>query len=444
MKIIIIGGTAAGMSAAAKVKRLQPEYDVLVFEKTPVVSLGACGLPYYVGDFFNDTERLIARTPEAFRKTGVELFTEHEVTDVDIEKRVVTVLDLTTGQTHQETYDQLMVASGASPILPPIKNLDLNGVHTLKTLQDGQDIKQLATNEQVKEVVIVGAGFIGLELAEAMHRLGKHVRIIQLDNRVIPDAFDTEVTAIMEEELINQGIQLNLDEFVTELQGRDTVQQVITNKGVYPADLIIIATGVKPNTQFLPLDSFDTLGNGALVIDEFGKTSQPNIYSAGDCASVYHRVRKENVFIPLATTANKLGRLVGENLAGKELTFQGTLGSSAVQVMSLEAGRTGITEKEAIDLGVPYKTVWIHDKNQTDYYPGQSPIHVKLVYHAETKVLLGGQIIGAKGAVLRVDVLATAIQKEMTTDELGMLDLCYAPPFARTWDVLNVAGNVAK
>lgn len=444
MKIIIIGGTAAGMSAAAKVKRLQPEYDVLVFEKTPVVSLGACGLPYYVGDFFNDTERLIARTPEAFRKTGVELFTEHEVTDVDIEKRVVTVLDLTTGQTHQETYDQLMVASGASPILPPIKNLDLKGVHTLKTLQDGQDIKQLATNEQVKEVVIVGAGFIGLELAEAMHRLGKHVRIIQLDNRVIPDAFDTEVTAIMEEELINQGIQLNLDEFVTELQGRDTVQQVITNKGVYPADLIIIATGVKPNTQFLPLDSFDTLGNGALVIDEFGKTSQPNIYSAGDCASVYHRVRKENVFIPLATTANKLGRLVGENLAGKELTFQGTLGSSAVQVMSLEAGRTGITEKEAIDLGVPYKTVWIHDKNQTDYYPGQSPIHVKLVYHAETKVLLGGQIIGAKGAVLRVDVLATAIQKEMTTDELGMLDLCYAPPFARTWDVLNVAGNVAK
>lgn len=444
MKIIIIGGTAAGMSAAAKVKRLQPEYDVLVFEKTPVVSLGACGLPYYVGDFFNDTERLIARTPEAFRKTGVELFTEHEVTDVDIEKRVVTVLNLTTGQTHQETYDQLMVASGASPILPPIKNLDLKGVHTLKTLQDGQDIKQLATNEQVKEVVIVGAGFIGLELAEAMHRLGKHVRIIQLDNRVIPDAFDTEVTAIMEEELINQGIQLNLDEFVTELQGRDTVQQVITNKGVYPADLIIIATGVKPNTQFLPLDSFDTLGNGALVIDEFGKTSQPNIYSAGDCASVYHRVRKENVFIPLATTANKLGRLVGENLAGKELTFQGTLGSSAVQVMSLEAGRTGITEKEAIDLGVPYKTVWIHDKNQTDYYPGQSPIHVKLVYHAETKVLLGGQIIGAKGAVLRVDVLATAIQKEMTTDELGMLDLCYAPPFARTWDVLNVAGNVAK
>lgn len=444
MKIIIIGGTAAGMSAAAKVKRLQPEYDVLVFEKTPVVSLGACGLPYYVGDFFNDTERLIARTPEAFRKTGVELFTEHEVTDVDIQKQVVTVLDLTTGQTHQETYDQLMVASGASPILPPIKNLELKGVHTLKTLQDGQDIKQLATNEQVKEVVIVGAGFIGLELAEAMHRLGKHVRIIQLDSRVIPDAFDTEVTAIMEEELINQGIQLNLDEFVTELQGRDTVQQVITNKGVYPADLIIIATGVKPNTQFLPLDSFDTLGNGALVIDEFGKTSQPNIYSAGDCASVYHRVRKENVFIPLATTANKLGRLVGENLAGKELTFQGTLGSSAVQVMSLEAGRTGITEKEAIDLGVPYKTVWIHDKNQTDYYPGQSPIHVKLVYHAETKVLLGGQIIGAKGAVLRVDVLATAIQKEMTTDELGMLDLCYAPPFARTWDVLNVAGNVAK
>lgn len=444
MKIIIIGGTAAGMSAAAKVKRLQPEYDVLVFEKTPVVSLGACGLPYYVGDFFNDTERLIARTPEAFRKTGVELFTEHEVTDVDIEKQVVTVLNLTTGQTHQESYDQLMVASGASPILPPIKNLELKGVHTLKTLQDGQDIKQLATNEQVKEVVIVGAGFIGLELAEAMHRLGKHVRIIQLDNRVIPDAFDTEVTAIMEEELINQGIQLNLDEFVTELQGRDTVQQVITNKGVYPADLIIIATGVKPNTQFLPLDSFDTLGNGALVIDEFGKTSQPNIYSAGDCASVYHRVRKENVFIPLATTANKLGRLVGENLAGKELTFQGTLGSSAVQVMSLEAGRTGITEKEAIDLGVPYKTVWIHDKNQTDYYPGQSPIHVKLVYHAETKVLLGGQIIGAKGAVLRVDVLATAIQKEMTTDELGMLDLCYAPPFARTWDVLNVAGNVAK
>ena len=248
----------------------------------------------------------------------------------------------------------------------------------------------------------------------------------------------------MERELIKQKVDLHVSEVVKEFKGEGKVLEVVTDKGSYKADLVATATGVRPNTAFLKETGINMLKGGAIIIDEFGETNIKDIYFAGDCASVNHAVTKENVYIPLATTANKIGRIVGENLGGKRNSFQGTLGSAAVKVMDLEAARTGISEDQAIKKGLEYKTVFISDKNQTNYYPGQEDIHVKLVYDANSRVILGGQIIGKKGAVLRVDVLAAAVFMKMTTDQLGTLDLCYAPPFARTWDVLNVAANVAK
>ena len=250
----------------------------------------------------------------------------------------------------------------------------------------------------------------------------------------------------MEEEIrAHEGVELHLEEAVQEIIEKDgKVVGIKTNKGEYKADLVVISTGVRPNTAFLKETGIEMLPNGALVIDEFGKTSIDSIYSAGDCATVYHRVRKENVYIPLATTSNKIGRVVGEHLAGVEIEFAGTLGSVAIKVMNLEAGRTGITEEEAKELNIPYGSVFIEDANQTGYYPGQEDLFAKLIFHKETREVLGGQLIGKKGAVLRVDVLAAAIDKHMTIDELGMLDLCYAPPFALTWDTLNTLGNVAK
>lgn len=447
MKIIIVGGVAAGMSAAAKAERLNKEAEIVVYEKTEIVSWGACGLPYYVGDFYQDPNNMIARPVEKFIEAGMNIKIRHEVIGVDTEKKEITVKNLTTGEIFKDTYDKLMISTGAHAIMPPIKNLTAEGVHTLKDYTDGITLKEEMMKEENQEIIIVGAGYIGIEVVEAAKHLGKrNVRLIQLGDRVLMESFDKEITDVMEAEIRNhEGVHLHLEETVLEVIEKDgKAVGVKTNKGEYKADLIVIATGVKPNTAFLKDTGIEMLPNGALIIDKHGKTSIDSIYSAGDCATVYHLVRKENVFIPLATTANKIGRVVGENLAGVPTEFKGTLGSAAVKVMDLEAGRTGVTEREAANMGINYKTVFVKDKNQTNYYPGQEDIYIKLIYNKDTRVLLGAQVAGKKGAVLRVDALAAAIYSEMTVEEIGMMDFCYAPPFARTWDVMNVAGNVAK
>lgn len=447
MKIIIVGGVAAGMSAAAKAGRLNKEAEIVVYEKTEIVSWGACGLPYYVGDFYQDPNNMIARPVHKFIEAGMNIKIKHEVIGVDTEKKEITVKNLTTGEVFTDNYDKLMISTGAHAIMPPIKNITAEGVHTLKDYTDGITLKQEMMKEENQEIIIVGAGYIGIEVVEAAKHLGKkNIRLIQLGDRVLMESFDKEITDVMEAEIrSHEGIHLHLEETVLEIvEENGKVVGVKTNKGEYKADLVVIATGVRPNTAFLKDTGINMLPNGALVIDKHGKTSIDSIYSAGDCATVYHLVRKENVFIPLATTANKIGRVVGENLAGAETEFKGTLGSAAVKVMDLEAGRTGVTEKEAANMGINYKTVFVKDKNQTNYYPGQEDIYIKLIYNADTRVLLGAQIAGKKGVVLRVDALAAAIYSELTVEEIGMMDFCYAPPFARTWDVMNVAGNVAK
>lgn len=447
MKIVIIGGVAAGMSAAAKASRLNKDAELVIYEKTDIVSWGACGLPYYVGNFYEDPNNMIARPVHKFLEAGMNIKIKHEVIKVDTEKKEITVKNLVTEEIFNDNYDKLMIATGAHAIMPPIKNLSTKGVYTLKDYSDGIILKEEMMKDENQEIIVVGAGYIGIEVVEAAKNLGKrNVRLIQLGDRVLMESFDKEITDVMEEEIrSHEGVNLHLEESVLEIIEEDgKVKGVKTNKGEYNADLVVVATGVRPNTAFLKDTGIEMLPNGALVIDEHGKTSIDSIYSAGDCATVYHLVREENVFIPLATTANKIGRVVGENLAGVETVFKGTLGSAAVKVMDVEAGRTGLTESEAVKKGINYKTVFVKDKNQTNYYPGQEDIFVKLIYNAETRVLLGAQIAGKKGAVLRVDALATAIYSKLTVDEIGMMDFCYAPPFARTWDVMNVAGNVAK
>ena len=445
-KIIIIGGVAAGMSAAAKAKRINPELEITVYEKTDIVSWGACGLPYFVGDFYQDPNIMVAREPKQFAKDGIVVKSQHEVIDIDINKKEVTVLNHLTGDKFTDNFDELIIATGASAVNPPIKNIDAKNIFHLKAFKDGLNLKAEMIKEENKEIVIIGAGYIGLEAAEAAKHLNKEVRIIQRGERVLPGSFDKEITDLMEEELRNtEDLNLHLNENVEEFEVKDgKVCGVKTDKGSYPADLVIVAIGVKPNTEFLIGKGFKTLRNGALIIDGKGRTNIPGIYAAGDCASVYHKVRKDNVYIPLATNSNKIGRVVGEHLAGVEIEFAGTLGSAAIKVINLEAGRTGISQSEAEELGIPYDTVFIEDANQTGYYPGQEDLYGKLIFHRETREVLGGQLIGKKGAVLRVDVLAAAIDKHMTVDELGMLDLCYAPPFALTWDTINTLGNVAK
>ena len=445
MRVIIIGGIAAGTSAAAKFRRLNKEAEIVIYEKSEIVSFGACGLPYFVGNFFDDSENMIARTPEAFIKTGVDVKTLHEVINIDFNNKKVSVKNLSSNEIFEDKYDKLMIATGAHSIMPPIKNISLENVYTLKSIEDGKNLKALIKEEKNKKIAIVGAGFIGLEVVEAARHNNKEVSIFQLEDRVLKDVFDKEITDLLEEELKNQGVNLYFQESVTELIGENNkVTKVCTANREIDADIVVIATGVKPNTEFIKDSGIKMLGNGAIIVDKYGRTSIPDVYSAGDCATIPQIVTGEDGYVPLATGANKLGRIVGENLGGKNIPFQGSLSSSCIKVMDMEAGRTGITETKAESLGLNYKVGFINDMNQTNYYPGQNKIYVKLIYDAETKVILGGQVAGYKDAVQRLNVIAACIFGKLTTEQLGMLDLCYAPPFSRTWDVLNVAGNVCK
>jgi NADPH-dependent 2,4-dienoyl-CoA reductase/sulfur reductase-like enzyme len=442
MRIVIIGGEAAGMSAAAKARRLARDAEIVVYEASEVISFGACGLPYFVGDDFQEPGFMAEFSVEQFAAKGIEVKTGHRVSALDANSQTITVEH--NGDSFSDHYDRLMIATGAREVMPPVPGLQQEGVFGLRRMADGLALKTAVQDGRKQKAVVIGSGFIGLEVVEALVHQGKEVRLIELAERVIPDAFDSEITQHIETELREQGVSLHLGERVEALLGEGMVTGVRTNQGVYEADIVVVCTGVRPNTEFLAETGIKRLANGAIEVDRQGRSSLPNVWSAGDCASVWHSVKQQQVYVPLATIANKLGRMVGENLAGAELEFPGTLGSAALKVLGLEAGRTGLSEKEAQQMGIDYRTVVIKDKCHTNYCPGQSDIHVKLVYEATSKRLLGGQILGRKGAVYRIDALAVAITMRVTTEQLGMLDFAYAPPFSRTWDVLNVAGNVAK
>lgn len=443
MKIIIIGGVAAGMSAASKVARSDSSAEVVVYEKGGFLSYGACGLPYYVGDFNNDYRRMIARTQEQFAQAGIKTHLFHEVLKVDVEKKQVIVKDIKNGNMFADSYDKLMIATGASSIIPPFPGAELMGVHVLKTLEDGIFLKEYAAVPDIKNVAIVGGGYIGIECAEAFLNLKKNVRIIEAADRILTP-FDKEMSDMAEKELQNNGVKLHLGEKVKGFKGSSKVEQIETDKGIYDADLVIIAVGVRPNTAFLKGTGIRTAKNGAVIVDREMKTSVDDIYSAGDCALVYNKIMQEDCFLALGTVANKCGRIAGGNILGDHQKFIGALGSAAIKVCDIEMGRTGMGEADAKRLRKKYKTVIVQANDHPAYYPNPTPVTIKLIYEEGTRKLLGAQACGQKGAVMRVDVFAVAIHAGMTTDELGMTDLVYAPPFAGVWDAIHIASNLAK
>ena len=444
MKFVVIGGIAAGTSAAVRMGKNMPESGISIFEKHDYVSFGACGLPYFVGDFFQNPDNMIARTKEQFEKTGVTVKTLHEVLEVEPSTKSLKIRDLQSGAEFSESYDRLLIATGASPIIPRIEGVDNKNVFTLHTLDDGHKLKA-ALKEKPGKLSIIGGGFIGLEMLETAENLGLPAELFELDERILKKTFDREITDILEQHIIDKGFGLHVKEAVNAIETAEDGKLVIkTDKGAYETTYVVLCAGVLPNTAFLKNTGLEMLPNGAIVVDTEGKTNIPDIWSAGDCATVYHRVSKKNAFIPLATTANKLGRVVGNLMSGKDDTFPGTLGSAAIKVLDLETARTGLTEEEAKSCGFDYAVSQILGKNHTNYYPNQTDITIRLIYEKGTKKILGGQIVGENGAVLRIDVIATAIFAGLTCKDLGMMDFCYSPPFSRTWDVLNVSGNVSK
>lgn len=436
MRCIVVGGNAAGMSVAAKLMRTKENVALVVYEQSGIVSFGSCGLPYYIGDFFTDHTYMFSRSVESFRQSGIDVRLHHTVTAIDVSKRTIAIID-DAGHEIEDSYDVLIIATGASAIKPPIEGSGKQHIYTLRNLGDGQAIKACLSGTG-EHAVVVGAGFIGLEIAEALHAQGKKVRLIELEDRALKAAVGPEVSQRILKELEDKGVEVSLSERVVAFGGADAVSEVVTDKGTYPADLVILSLGIRPNTKFLSNTGLKMLTNGAIVVDGHGKTSIDNIYAVGDCAAVPHLITGQPTYAPLATTANKLGRVIGDYLGGEDRAYPGTLLSSCVKVFDLEIARCGITvEVEGSS------SVTITDKNHTNYFPGQEDILLKLVFDMKTRRIVGAEIAGKNGAVLRLNAFAIAIQKESTIDDLSLADFCYAPPFSRTWDVMNVAGNVA-
>ena len=443
MKVAVIGGVAAGMSAASKIKRMDPQAEVTVYEKGGYLSYGACGLPYYVGGFNDDYTKMIARTREQFEKTGIKTHLHHEVLKVIPSEKQLLVRNHETGDIFIDSYDKLMISTGAPAVKPPIEGIDRKGVYQLKTLEDGLRLKEIAADPQIRNVVVVGGGYIGIESVDAFLHLGKNVTCVEFADRILMP-FDREISALAEKELISKGVSLRTSEKVVSIQGGQSVSSVVTDKGQYPADLVVLSIGVRPATEFLRDTGIQMAPNGALIVDREMRTSIADIWAAGDCSLVYHKGLKENAFLALGTVANKCGRIAGENIMGKHIKFTGALGSAAIKVCDLEMGRTGLGEAEAQRQAIDYRTVIVEGMDHPAYYPDPTPITIKLIYEAGTRRLLGAQTAGIKGAVMRVDVFAVAIHNNMTTDELGMTDLVYAPPFAGVWDAVHIAANAAK
>jgi NADPH-dependent 2,4-dienoyl-CoA reductase/sulfur reductase-like enzyme len=443
MKVIAIGGVALSMSAVSKLKRLNNKIDIVVYEKGEVLSYGACGMPYYISDEIKDASKLIARTKEQFGNLGIEVKIKHEVIKVYDRSKEVEILNLETNETFMDSYDKLIIGTGASAIVPPWKNVDLDNIFKLSVYEDSIKIKEEIDKGHIRKVTVIGAGFIGLEMVESFLTRGLEVTLIQLDPQIL-SIFDAELTIPIEEHLRSKGVNLLLGEKVVGFEGNQVVSKVITDKGEYFTDLVLVSIGVRPNTKFLESSNINLSSNGAVIVNQFMETNILNIYSGGDCALIYNLALKENSYLPMGSNANKQGKVIAENISGNRFKFNGVLGTIVIKIVDMEAAMTGVNEKLAIAKNIKYKTVTITGKNHAGYYPNAQPITVKVIYDPNTYKIIGAELVGYKDTALRVNVFALAIQKEMTTKELGYLDLAYAPPFAGVWDVIHVAVNNAK
>ncbi|MFW6284884.1 MAG: CoA-disulfide reductase [Bacillota bacterium] len=444
MRIVIIGAVAGGMSAASKLRRLDSKSDIVVFEKGEDVSYGACGLPYYLSGEVESDQTLVARTPEKFREKGIDLRLRHEATEVNPKKKTVSVHDHEKNETKEEPYDKLLIATGASAIRLPIEGRELGNIHTLSSLEDGRTLHAALRRDDVKHVTLIGAGYIGVEVSEALRALNLEVTMVEQTPHVLPN-FTAMVGETVEKTLRENGVDLRLSETVKAYQGDKNVKTVITDKGRIETDLVIEAIGVRPNTAFLESSGIERLGNGAILVNAKMETNLPDIYAAGDVAAMPNRLTGQASYLPLGTHANKAGRIVAERLAGMDSLFEGVIGSTVLKAFDLEVARTGLTAGEAEKSErFEVKTTTVKAPDRSGYYPGATPIEIKLFHDQKTCRLLGCEMVGKSGVAHRINIMATAISTGLTARAFSQLDLAYAPPFSPVWDPLQTACNQIK
>ena len=445
-KIIVIGGVAAGASAAAKARRDNEDVEIVLYEKGPYVSFANCGLPYYISRDIKKRDYLFLMTPELFRdRYKVEVKVNHEVTKINRELKTIEVTNLVSGETFQDTYDKLVVATGGTPVKPPISGITLENIFTLFTVPDVDGIEKAIEEGGINEVTIVGGGYIGLEATEAFHKRGMKVTLVEKSESLLP-YLDPEMAIPLALHLEDLGIEVILGDGIKKFEGNDRgkVEKAILQSGkIIPTDLAIIAVGARPQLDLLKEAGISIGDKGGVVVDATMKSSDGDIYVGGDIIETIHLVTRKKVRIPLAGPANKQGRVIGANVVGGNKTFKGVLGTSIVKVGDLTAAKTGLSENEAKEEGFAYFVSYTPSLDHAEYYPGAKHLLTKLVVESHSGRILGAQIVGWQGVDKRIDVLATAIYGNMTVEDLENLDLAYAPPYSSAKDPVIIAGYVA-
>ncbi len=440
-KIVIVGGVAGGATAAARIRRLDENARIIVFERSGYVSYANCGLPYFIGGTIEDEEELTLQTPDGFfERFRIEAKVHHEVVSINREKRTVTVRDLEAGETFEESYDTLILSPGARPVVPPLEGVNDLLVFSLRTVEDTLKIHSFIEQNEPRSAVIVGGGFIGVELAENLNELGLKVTVVDMQPQLM-NQLDGDMAAFIHSKMRAKGVELLLERGVSAFRSNGkTIETVLGEGESVTADMAVLAIGVSPDTK-LAKDAGLELGlRGSILVNERMQTSDPDIYAVGDAVQVKHFVTGEPSLISLAGPANKQGRIAADNICGIESAFDGSQGSSVIKVFDLTAAATGINEKTAQSLGLNYDKVFLSPANHAGYYPGGKVMTMKVLFELGTDRLLGAQIVGFDGVDKRIDVIATAIRAGMKASELKLLDLAYAPPYSSAKDPVNMAG----
>ena len=444
-RLVVIGGDAAGMSAASQARRLRgpEELEVLAFEQGAFTSFSACGIPYWVSELVEGRDELVVRTPEVFReRQSIDVRTRHQVVGIDVDERLVAVRDLASDELARHAYDELMIATGATPRRPDVPGIDARGVFGVQTLEDGQRIVDDLRHRHPRRAVVIGAGYIGVEMAEAMTIRGLEVHVVDVAPQPM-SGLDPELGAELAAAMRRMGICLHLGVSVEHLDtdAGGQLRAVVTDRGEIDADLVFLGTGTRPFSDLADAAGVPIGPSGGIVTDRRQRTPIEGVWAAGDCAETFHRVSRRPVSIPLGTIANKQGRIAGTNLGGGYAGFPGVLGTAVSKVCEIELARTGLNEREAGQAGFEFETGTISSSTRAGYYPGAGEITVKLVAERGSGRLLGGQIVGREGAAKRIDALAIALWNEMTVDDLSQVDLAYAPPFSPVWDPVLIAAR---
>lgn len=444
-KVIIVGGVAGGATAAARLRRLDESSQIIMFEKGEYISFANCGLPYYIGEVINDRNKLLVQTVEGMSgKFNMDIRNVSEVTNINRMAKTVTVKRLQTGETYEESYDQLILSPGARPIVPPIPGIkEANNLFTLRNIPDTDAIKSYVDQNNPKKVAVIGGGFIGIEMAENLHERGIEVTLIEMSNQVMAP-FDIEMASILHTHLREKGVNLILEDGVKAFENNGT--KVVLNSGKeIDTEMILLAIGVRPESELAKTAGLEVGERGHIKVNDYLQTSDPDIFALGDAIEVTDYINEKPTAIPLAWPANRQGRIVANNIYGKQEKYNGTMGTSVAKVFDYTAASTGNNEKTLKRVGITnYEVVHIHPGSHAGYYPGAAQIALKVIFDKQTGKIYGAQGIGKDGVDKRIDVIATAIKGGLTVLDLPDLELAYAPPYSSAKDPVNMAGYVAS